>query len=338
MWRLLFLAVVVVGLAPGTFLRTPIGTRADVAVVTVTPRADRTGVSGDLRLSGVWELTSPHGWFGGFSALVQGDGAALIAGTDRGFLLDLDLAGDAPRAVPGSFRFVGITGRGRTEFVDLESLTRDPATGTLWGGFEYENLIVRWRQDGTRTITAPPEIADWDLNSGPEAMTRLADGRFLLIEEGSHEGVRREHQTFLYPGDPARGGAPRPAHFAAPDWYSPVDATGLPDGRLLILLRRVRYAIPARFDTAIVIADPATIRPGAVWQGRIIQRLAGGIFADNFEGIAYVPSAADPAMGDIWLISDNNFSVFQRSLLVRFAWPGAQAARTDEKAPGGPDA
>ena len=96
--RWLLLAVVVAGLAPGILVRTTIGLRSDVAVVTITPVTERAGVSGDLTLTGAWELTSPHGWFGGFSALVAGEGQALIAGTDRGWLLDIDLAGDAPRA------------------------------------------------------------------------------------------------------------------------------------------------------------------------------------------------------------------------------------------------
>jgi hypothetical protein len=338
MWRLLCLAVIVIGLAPGTFLRTPGAARSDVALVMITPRTERGGVAGELRLTGVWELASPHGWFGGFSALAAMPGGRLIAGTDRGFLLDLNLAGDVPRAVPGSYRFVGIGGRGRNEVIDLESLAGDPATGTLWGGFEFNNVILRWTKDGRRTITAPPEIADWRLNSGAEAMTRLADRRFLLIEEGENEGIARQHQAFLYPDEPARAGAPLVSHFAAPDGYDPVDVTQLPDGRLLILLRRFRYAIPVGFDTAIVIADPATIRSGAVWRGRMIQRLDGGIFADNFEGIAYVPSPEHPTMGSIWLVSDNNFSVFQRSLLLRFALPGQQTAPANEKAPGNPGA
>ena len=113
-----------------------------------------------------------------------------------------------------------------------------------------------------------------------------------------------------------------PDPFAAPRDYDPVDATQLPDGRVLILLRRVAYALPARFDTAIAIADPRRIRAGQPWQARIIQRLTGGVFADNFEGLAYVPSASDPARGSLWLIADDNFSVFQRNMLVRFDWEG----------------
>jgi hypothetical protein len=110
--------------------------------------------------------------------------------------------------------------------------------------------------------------------------------------------------------------------YAAPRDYDPVDAAQLPDGRVLILLRRVEYALPARFDTAIAIADPGTIRAGKAWEARVIQRLSGGIFADNFEGIAFVPDPANPARGAVWLIADDNFSVFQRNVLVRFDWEG----------------
>jgi hypothetical protein len=319
--RLLLLAFVVAGLAPGTFLRTPTGLRSDPAVVSVSPAAVQGGdTAGALTLSGAWELRAAQGWFGGLSALTAGEGAALIAGSDRGFLLDLDLTGGSPRAVSGSYRFVGES-RGRDETVDLESLARDPARGTLWAGFEADNLVMRLSADGTRRLHAPPEMAGWGLNSGAETFERLADGRFLAIAEGAEDGSETAHAALLYPGDPLDGGTPVAFSFVGPPGYDPVDATQLPDGRMLILLRRVRLAIPARFDTAIAVADPRAIRPQAAWRARVIQRLAGGILAENFEGIAYLRSAGDPARGSLWLIADDNFSTFQRSLLVRFDWP-----------------
>ena len=320
MLRGLLLAIVVVGLAPGTFLRTQTGLRSDVASVSVTPVAERTGVSGELTLTGAWELTSAHGWFGGFSALVADGAGELIAGSDRGWLLDIDLSGSAPRAVPGSFRFIGRRASARDEVVDLESLARDPASATLWGAFEHFNLVIRYAGDGAQTLRRPPEMDDWSDNSGPETMERLSDGRFVMLAEGSEGGSDTHHPALLFAGDPAEAGKAMPFHFAAPPGYDPVDMTQLPDGRVLILLRRVKYAIPADFDTAIAIADPRVIRSGQVWQGRIIQRLSGGVFAENFEGIAFVPSADDPARGGLWVIADDNFSVFQRSLLVRFDW------------------
>lgn len=322
MLRWLLLAIVTLGLTPGTFLRSPIGARSDVAVVAIAPIAARDGVAGDLGLTGAWELTSSHAWFGGFSALVAGEGAALIAGTDRGWLLDIDLAGNTPRAVPGSYRFVGKRAGGRKEIVDLESLARDPATGTLWAGFEYDNVIARFPPDAASAWRAPPAMRRWSANSGAETMLRLTDGRFVVIAEGAEPGSDTVHQGLLFPRDPVEGVRPGKFAFIAPADYDPVDATQVPDGRVLILLRRVEYAIPARFDTAIAIADPRAIKPGAQWRADVIQRLNGGVFADNFEGLTFAPSAQDPARGSLWLIADDNFSGFQRSLLVRFAWDG----------------
>jgi hypothetical protein len=337
MLRLLLLALVVIGLAPGTFVRSTVGARSDVAVVTVTPLTARKGVSGALTLTGAWQLQSTHGWFGGFSALAAGDEAGLIAGTDRAWRLDLDLASGEPRAVPASFRFIGTRARGRKEVVDLEALTRDPATGTLWGAFESANLVTRFNTDGTRTSRRPPQMAKWSRNSGPETLVRLADGRFVMLAEGPERGSETVHEALLFPRDPVVGTAPTAFRFIAPADYDPVDATQVPDGRVLILLRRVEYRIPARFDTAIAIADPRAIRAGKPWRAKVIQRLTGGVFADNFEGIAFVPDPRNPAEGAVWLIADDNFSVFQKSILVRFAWDGLPAPH-NEKAPGNPDA
>ncbi len=320
LWRVALLFAVALGLAPGLVWRTPTGLRSDVAVVQVTPLAERAGVTGQLKLAGVWELTSDHGWFGGFSALAAAGSSHLIAGSDRGWLLDLDLSGPAPRALPGSFRFVGERRKTREEVIDLESLARDPARGTLWGGFESENVVFRWAPDGTRTIRQPPEIARWSDNSGPETMARLADGRFIILAEGPVDGSKTVHEGLLFPRDPAEKATPQRFRFRAPADYDPVDMTQLPDGRVLILLRRVDYTLPATFDTAIAMADPRAIRSGGEWQGEVIERMTGGVFADNFEGIAFVPSADDPSRGAIWVIADDNFSVFQRSILVRFDW------------------
>ncbi len=323
LWRIALLFAVALGLAPGLVWRTPTGLREDVAVVRVTPLAERAGVAGKLSLSGVWELSSPHGWFGGFSALAAAGPRHLIAGSDRGWLLDLDLTGPTPRAVPGSFRFVGERLQGREEVLDLESLAREPASGTLWGGFERENVVFRWAGDGTRTIRPPPEIDRWSENSGPETMARLADGRFIMIAEGPLDGSDTVHEGLLFPSDPAEPVAAQRFRFRAPANYDPVDMTEVPDGRVLILLRRVRYTLPAAtFDTAIAIADPRLIRPDGEWQGEVIQRMTGGVFADNFEGIAFVPDAAHPLRGAIWVIADDNFSVFQKSVLLRFDWEG----------------
>lgn len=326
MLRLILLAVIIIGLTPGTFLRTATGARSDIAVVRISPvTAGNSGLSGPLRPTGMWELTSAHGWFGGFSALVAGGEDRLIAGTDRGWLLDLDLTGGQPIAAPGSFRFIGRRARGREEVIDLEALARDPVSGTLWAAYENANLIERIAPDGTRTARRPREIRRWSANSGPETMARLADGRFLLLAEGGERYAATHRPALLFPGDPLAPGAPLAFSFASDGKYKPVDAALLPDGKLLILLRRVEFTLPARFDTAIALADPAAIRPGEQWRARVIQRLSGPLYGENFEGIAFTPDPADRLRGSIWLIADDNFSVFQRSLLLRLAWEGEAA-------------
>jgi len=345
MLRFVLLVLVAVGLAPGTFVRTPTGLRGDSAEVSVTRLAPGGGTSGALALAGVWELTAGHGWFGGFSALAAGEGQTLAAATDRGFLFAIDVAGGAPLPVPGSFRFVGRQVGPRKEMLDLEALARDPATGTLWAAFENFNAIERFAPDGRRRLVFPPAMRRWSSNSGPETMERLADGRFLVLAEGAERRGMADRPALLFPGDPLEGAAPIAFRFESGPDYDPVDAAQLPDGRVLILLRRVEYALPARFDTAIAIADPRAIRAGATWRAAIIQRLSGPLLGENFEGLAFVPDPADPERGALWVIADDNFSAFQRSLLLRFDWaPGAASSapspgrRPTKKRPEIPDA
>jgi hypothetical protein len=325
MWRLIFLAVVVIGLAPGTFVRTQTGTRTDPAAVTITALPLTEQPPGLLRLTGMWELASDHGWFGGFSALVATGSDGLIAGSDRGFLFGLDLARGEPRPVPGSFRFIGRRAAGRSEVVDLEALARDPATGTLWAAFENFNQIERLSPDGTRRAIRPQAMRDWSAARGPEAMERLSDGRFVILSEGSEVAGTLDRPALIYPGDPLAGAEPVAFRFNCRSAYAPVDATEVPGGRVLILMRRVYYSVPARFESVIMIADPAEIRAGQHWRGSVMQRLTGPRFGENFEGIAFVPDRDDPRKGSVWVIADDNFSIFQSNHLLRFDWDGSGA-------------
>ena len=96
---------------------------------------------------------------------------------------------------------------------------------------------------------------------------------------------------------------------------SPVGATGLPDGDLLVLERGFRLLLGFRVRIARVPA--AQLREGAIAQGTEVARLDGRFTIDNFEGIAARTGPRGETL--LYVISDDNFNVFQRTLLMVFA-------------------
>ncbi|MGB3807880.1 MAG: esterase-like activity of phytase family protein [Erythrobacter sp.] len=331
--RLLALLIVALGLAPGVWLQTYVPPEADRPPIHVERLASPQPEVGRLRATGLWEISSAHPFFGGFSAMVYVEREtgtdALLIGSDRGYMMELPVIGGRPHREGAALVDYWRKPVSGEPLIDLESMTRDPASGTLWTGYENTNTVLRERRRNQEQSVfarrAPPEMAGWRYNSGPETMERLADGRFLVIAEGRSDDAdsdQRRQEALLFERDPVEPQNPLRFTFASPKGYAPVDATGLPDGRVLILLRRVRWGVPIQFSGAIMVADPTDIAPGEIWTGRIIARLDGPVLGENFEGIAFVAQASTngPA-GSIYVVADDNLSAFQRTLFLRLAWP-----------------
>src|SRR5690606_3853618 len=187
---------------------------------------------------------------------------------------------------------------------------------------------------------APAALRDWPTNGGPEAMVRLADGRFLILAERDHDGGAVDTPALLFDGDPVAGAKSRAFRFRAPAGYRPVDMAELPDGRVLILVRKVLWGLPPRFANQLVLADPATIGEGAAWQGEVIADLAAPLPSDNYEGLAIQsgPGQSDPrASGSheagpgeaitVWIVSDDNSIRLQKTLLLELRWRPNEKAR-----------
>ena len=326
--RIALIAVVALGLAPGTWLRTPLDTSTHMTGIAIESLAERGGVSGELEVTGAWVMHAPHPFFGGFSALVDARDEGLKLGSDRGWMLDLPLVNGDPDGAAARFGYYAERRNSFEEMIDLEAMARDPATGTLWTAYEAFNTIQRDDPDGSVVRRAPAEMTDWPDNSGPETMVRLGDGRFIVLGEASQR-PHGDHPGLLFARDPVTDSAPMSFRFEAPPGFDPVDGTALPDGSVLILLRRVQYTVPATFDGAILRAYVADIAEDSVWTGEIVARFAGDVFGENFEGIAYLPGAdggADGGEGAIWLVADDNLSMFQRNLLVRLRWKSGTPA------------
>lgn len=85
----------------------------------------------------------------------------------------------------------------------------------------------------------------------------------------------------------------------------------LPDGRLIALYRSASVFTGLRASIAVVT-------PGAARPVRELARLPGPIGVDNMESIAAVPNVDGSVR--LYLISDDNFAGWQRTLLLSFDW------------------
>lgn len=269
---------------------------------------------GPFRLEGAWHMTLGSDLFGSYSALVALPDKRLLAVADNGRFLTFMPPGE--RAYTPRFGTLLSDDRSEKRNVDTESATRDPKTGTIWLGLEYINAIVRigphWMETGR---VKPPAMASWPSNSGAEAMVRLSDGRFVALSEGAREWIRpRRHAGVLFAGDPiAQRGKALPFTFDGPPSFDPVDMAQMPDGRVLVLMRTLIWPLPERFAGRIAIGDPKQIRAGGTWKVSEVARLASGLPIDNFEGMAMVPRRDGKLT--VWLISDDNQTKLQRTLL-----------------------
>ena len=96
------------------------------------------------------------------------------------------------------------------------------------------------------------------------------------------------------------------------------DAAFLPNGDLLILERKVPTAISVAMRLRRL---PGGIRPGALLDGPVVLEGSMQDEIDNMEGLAV--SRMEDGRTRITLVSDDNRSLFQRTLLLEFAWQGA---------------
>jgi hypothetical protein len=98
------------------------------------------------------------------------------------------------------------------------------------------------------------------------------------------------------------------------------DAAALPDGGLVVLERRFRYSEGIQMRIRRVAASE--LKPGAVIQGEVLLEANDALNIDNMEAIAVHRRASGETI--ITLMSDDNFSGLQRTLIMQFALPAGQ--------------
>lgn len=268
-------------------------------------------------------LTSSFKGFGGLSALhLDSKGEQFISLSDKGDwftgrivyrgrnLTGLADVKSAPMLGPD-----GKTLAGRGWF-DTESLAFD---GTLaYVGIERVNQIVRFdfSKGGILSrgepIAIPPGVSKLPFNKGLESLVFVPKGKPLAgtLIAISERGLDASGNIlgFLI-------GGPSPGQFTVTRTsdYDISDAMLL-SGDLLILERKFSYAkgVGIRIRRMPLVS----IKPDAVIDGPAIFECDLGYEIDNMEGIdAHVTAEGETVLT---MISDDNFSMIQRTLLLQF--------------------
>jgi hypothetical protein len=287
----------------------------------------------EVRLRAAYRLTSDNSDFGGYSALIEAGPGFLTAFSDRGGRMDFSIpAGLREGESQQITARIGplLTDNGSAyRLDDIEGATRDDA-GAVWLAYESSNAILALPHGSAeQRLAHPPSMAHWPKNGGPEGFARLPDGHFVVLGEGApQESNRFTSPGLLFGGDPTTGAAAIAFRFRPPSNMRVTDAAALPDGRALVLTRRLTWPYPPRFEGALLVVNPARIVQGGTLGGQVIAVLDERVPRENYEGLAVM--AREGGSYDIWLIADDNKSIAQSTLLLHLVWK-AQKERAPAK-------
>ncbi len=289
------------------------------------PKNPSTVVVGKLTYLAGYELTANDRRFGGLSSLViSPDGSDLIALSDRGFWVSMKLIHNGDKLTGIGASTLGVLGGqfpgGLTKHdADSESLAEDQ-DGSYLVGFEENHRIWRYPVDpslpGPEALSGHPINIPMPLslfrakdNESLESLTVLQDGEIFTALESPLDGETENHAWLI-----AKDGKISDLYYDEHDGYRPTDFATLPDGDVMVVERYFKplFDIRARFR----ILKRSDIVPGAHLNGELIGEIEAPLSVDNMEGLA-VRRAPDGSTL-VYVVSDDNYSPFQRTLLMEF--------------------
>jgi hypothetical protein len=278
---------------------------------------------GNLVFRGGLELSSAHKHFGGLSGIrVSADGK-FLAITDKAHWLRgrILYRGDAPVGIADAEVAPMLYSDGRPitarGWYDTEALAEDG--GSVYVALERVHRILRFDY-GKRgllsratLVPVPPELGKLVSNKGIECLQVLPKGSplagaLIAISERSLD-AGKNIRGFLI-------GGPKPGLFSVKpsDDFDVVDCALTPDSGFLILERHFswRRGVAMRIRR-VALSD---IVPGAVLEGTMLVSADMGFQIDNMEGISVHKAANGETV--LTLVSDDNFSIIQRTILLQF--------------------
>jgi hypothetical protein len=269
-------------------------------------------------------LTSAFRGFGGLSGLrLDAKGERFIAISDKGSwftgrivykgkqMVGLDDVEASPMLGPDG---KPITSRG---WYDSESIALDGSF--VYIGLERANQVLRFdfsrgftRASG-QIVPMPPAVRKLPNNRGLEALVWVPKnlplaGTLIAISERGLD-ANGNLIAFLV-------GGKTPGQFSVrrTDNFDVSDAVLLPSGDLLLLERK--FSLLGGIGIRIRRVALASVAPGALIDGPSIFNADLGDEIDNMEGIdAHVTPEGETVLT---LVSDDNFSLIQRNLLLQF--------------------
>ena len=300
------------------------------------PREPAKKQFGSLIFRGGLQLSSAHKQFGGLSSIrVAANGSNFLAISDRGFWLSglITYQGESPTGIAdGEIAPMlysdgrPITARG---WYDTEALAEDG--GVAYVALERVHRILKFDyakrgllSRGT-LVSTPPEMAKLQSNRGLECLQVMPKGSplagaLIAISEGGLDEARNIRGFLI--------GGPKPGLFSVKpsDDFDVVDCAVAPNSELLILERSFswRRGVAMRIRS-VPLAD---IVPGAVLEGSKLISADMGFEIDNMEGLSVHRTAKGETV--LTLVSDDNFSMLQRTILLQFTLldrDGASASR-----------
>jgi len=287
------------------------------------PRSPEKTRFGALNFRGGLVLSANHPRFGGLSGLWRSpDGVRLVAITDNGFWLTATVRSEGGRivALDGAelAPILGASGRPlhRSRYYDTESLTI--ADGVAYIGVERTHDVLRFEfgREGVaaraRIVAVPREVKRLPNNRGLEAIGVVPAGHPLagaVVAISERSGSDDEPTLGLILG----GRQPGLFKVVRHDGYDITDMAFLPGGDMLLLERWYR---PLRgVGMRIRRIAGASLKPGALLDGSYLIEADLGQEIDNMEGLCV---HQDGSKTVLTLISDDNFSFIQRTVLLEF--------------------
>jgi hypothetical protein len=283
---------------------------------------------GALEFRGGLVLTSNDEAFGGISAInVEPDGRHFLAITDNGSWLrgQIVYRGGRPAGIDEAEMapILGPDGKplAARGWYDAESLTE--IDGMFYIGIERVERIARFnvRRDGLlargEPVPVPDDFKTFTFNKSLECLaagpkgSALA-GKLIAVTERSLD-AQGNHRSYLIDGKKIQRFSVKRS-----DDFDISDCTILPPGDLLLLERR--YSVARGVAMRIRRIALGDIKRGALVDGKPLIEADLAYQIDNMEGIAVHRNANGETI--LTLVSDDNFSVIQRNLLLQFTLVG----------------